>query len=77
MASRVWATAKSLLIRFLYSVEHKISIARNCPRGTLSLSSDSWAVGFEEGRPMRRYRLHDAEWDRIKDSCRDVRGMWA
>jgi hypothetical protein len=25
------------------------------------------AVGFEEGRPLRRYGLHDDEWDRIKD----------
>ena len=29
--------------------------------------SDSWAVGLEEGRPMRRYALRDDQWDRIKD----------
>ena len=31
------------------------------------LSSDSWAVGFEEGRPMQRFGLLDDQWERIKD----------
>src|SRR3984893_13917949 len=31
------------------------------------LSSDSWAVGFEEGRPMQRFGLRDDQWELIKD----------
>ena len=30
------------------------------------LSSETQEVGFEEVRPMRRNRLHDEEWNRIK-----------
>ena len=31
------------------------------------LLSDSWVVGFEEGRPMQRFGLRDDQWERIKD----------
>ena len=46
---------------------------QSCPRPhrTLkipkSVSSDSWAVGFEEGRPVQRFGLRDDQWERIKD----------
>src|SRR6185312_1644763 len=35
--------------------------------GDSQLLSDSWVVGFEEGRPMQRFGLRDDQWERIKD----------